>query len=149
MLMMVVSIACHQPHRRSNYVWGFCGQKIDVPLTEAIGRVASKEYNRGDGDHIIDIEPEEPYRRLLYERKSRYEGGEPKYLPHNDCCLHVEIESCEWEQLKGFWNDVKVGDRVRVKGVWTKDPHGHSWMEIHPVFEAEILDENIFEEACP
>jgi hypothetical protein len=120
---------------------GFCGEKINLELTEAVGVARNKFYNivNGDGDRIINLIPEESYKYLLYEKTGRY-GKKPRYLPYDGCCLHLEIEPCEATRLKEFWENIKPGDRIRVKGVWTKDPHGHPWMEIHPVLEGKILE---------
>lgn len=146
--LLITGAACRHALRRTNFLYGFCGERIKTPLTEVVGRVVSK-WPSEDGDLIINLEPEAGFRRLLYEVKWSYEAGNPRYLPFRDCCLHLEIEPCEREKLEGFWNQVKGGDRIWVKGVWIQDPHGHGWMEIHPVMEGRIIPEDSTETFPP
>jgi hypothetical protein len=137
LMILFLSTSCHTHSKhRTNYLMGFCGEKIGLPLTEAVGAVRDKFHNVADGDRIINLIPDEAYKKLLYEPKTKY--AKPHYLPYQGCCLHLEIEPCEAKRLKEFWDKIQPGDRIRVKGVWTRDPHRHPWMEIHPVLEGEI-----------
>ncbi|MBL7684783.1 MAG: hypothetical protein JNK65_01975 [Deltaproteobacteria bacterium] len=147
MVLFTISIqACEKrhPRLRSNALMGWCHQPITLPLHEVKGVVQGKFENLEDGDRVIDVIPEAEYEYLLYEIKNRYEKGPPKFLPRKQSCercLHLEIEKCEAPSLKQVWESLQPGDRIRAKGVWTKDPHGHPWMELHPVLELEKISQ--------
>jgi hypothetical protein len=109
--------------------------KVIEPCTAETGRVDSVR-RESDGDLHIALDPD--HKSVLNLVNAIHAHGD---LVVEVICEHPSAHSDVIAACSGFTQPVtipKVGDRVRVTGVYVTD-RDNSWNEIHPVTSIETL----------